>query len=248
MSDRDRMYLDWAESIATLIISRNAAAAAGRCRSTTTPTGTSCATTPAAMSSAPSASRPGTHSNGPAHPPALGTRRPPTRLAAQRAASLFRRATRTGWDKERGGFLYTLDWDGKPHLRNRLWWPAAEGIGAAAFLNQIDGAPEYEEWYRRIWDFIADALIDRERGGWRTEPIDPTGAIAPLFSASRPLSRAPGLPDPAPPDHRVDHPASRPPGLRRSRRGLFEAQLALDVIGDEPIASAWRTPGSTATS
>ena len=57
-------------------------------------------------------------------------------------------------------------------MRNRLWWPAAEGIGAAAFLNAIDGAPQYEDWYRRIWDFVADRLIDRENGGWRTEPVD----------------------------------------------------------------------------
>ena len=75
-------------------------------------------------------------------------------------------------------------------MRNRLWWPAAEGIGAAAFLNAIDGAPEYEEWYRRIWDFVADQLIDRENGGWRTEAVDPTGRIAPLFEGKPDLYHA----------------------------------------------------------
>ena len=54
----------------------------------------------------------------------------------------------------------------------------------------IDGAAEYEDWYRRIWDFIADQLIDREHGGWRTEPIDPTGEIAPLFSGKPDLYHA----------------------------------------------------------
>ena len=77
--------------------------------------------------------------------------------------------------REEGGFFYTLDWSGKPRMRNRLWWPAAEGIGAAAFLNAIDGAVEYGTWYRRIWDFVAGGLIDRDHGGWRTEPVDPTG-------------------------------------------------------------------------
>ena len=97
---------------------------------------------------------------------------------------------RPGGTRREGGFLYTLDWDGNPHLRNRLWWPAAEGVGAAAFLNQIDGAAEYEEWYRRIWDFIAGKLIDREHGGWRTEAIDPTGEVAPLFSGKPDLYHA----------------------------------------------------------
>ncbi len=103
----------------------------------------------------------------------LGRRRLGWLLGA--AGALFERAVGEGWNAENGGFHYTLDWSGKPHLRNRLWWPCAEGIGAAAFLNAIDGDPKYEDWYRRIWDFVANHLIDRENGGWRTEPVDPTG-------------------------------------------------------------------------
>ncbi len=106
------------------------------------------------------------------------------------ARALFDRATSAGWNAARGGFFYTLGWDGAPHHRNLLWWPVAEGVGAAAFLNQIDGAARYEEWYRRIWDFIAGRLIDREHGGWRTEPVDPTGGIAPLFSGKPDLYHA----------------------------------------------------------
>jgi mannose/cellobiose epimerase-like protein (N-acyl-D-glucosamine 2-epimerase family) len=106
------------------------------------------------------------------------------------ARALFQRATADGWNAEVGGFHYTLDWSGKRHLRNRLWWPSAEGIGAAAFLNAIDGAPLYEEWYRRIWDFVANHLIDRENGGWRTEAADPTGEVAPLFTGKPDLYHA----------------------------------------------------------
>jgi mannose/cellobiose epimerase-like protein (N-acyl-D-glucosamine 2-epimerase family) len=91
------------------------------------------------------------------------------------AKAIFARAVADGWDNERSGFYYTLDWDGTPKLRNRLWWPVTEGIGAAAFLNAIDGAPEYENWYRRIWNFAASHLIDSQNGGWRTEPVDPSG-------------------------------------------------------------------------
>jgi mannose/cellobiose epimerase-like protein (N-acyl-D-glucosamine 2-epimerase family) len=92
------------------------------------------------------------------------------------AKAVFDRAVADGWNEERGGFVYTLDWLGQPRLRNRLWWPAAEGIGAAAFLNAIDGVHGYEDWYRRIWDFVAANLIDRENGGWRPEPADRGGA------------------------------------------------------------------------
>jgi sulfoquinovose isomerase len=104
------------------------------------------------------------------------------------AKAIFDGATAEGWNGAEGGFHYTLDWTGKPRLRNRLWWPCAEGIGAAAFLNAIDGAPEYEEWYRRIWDFVGNNLIDFDEGGWRPEVISP--GITPLFRGKPDLYHA----------------------------------------------------------
>ena len=104
------------------------------------------------------------------------------------ARALFGRAVAEGWDREKGGFHYTLDWPGKPRLRSRLWWPCAEGIGGAHFLNAIDGARDYENWYRRIWDFVANNLIDRENGGWRPEAREP--GVAPLFEGKPDLYHA----------------------------------------------------------
>ncbi len=106
------------------------------------------------------------------------------------ARGLFAHAITEGWDPASGGFHYTLDWTGKPHLRKRLWWPCAEGIGAAAFLNAMDDAPEYEKWYRRIWDFVANHLIDRENGGWRTEPLDPEAGTEAFFEGKPDLYHA----------------------------------------------------------
>jgi mannose/cellobiose epimerase-like protein (N-acyl-D-glucosamine 2-epimerase family) len=85
------------------------------------------------------------------------------------ARLLFDNAVAEGWDMERGGFIYTLDWESQPQVKRRLFWPQAEGIGAVAFLNAIDGGDLYEGWYRRMWDFVAGNLIDRENGGWRSE-------------------------------------------------------------------------------
>lgn len=85
------------------------------------------------------------------------------------SARLFRSSVELGWDRERGGFAYTLDWDNKPALRQKLWWPAAEGLGAAHFLAAHDSDPFYEEWYRRIWGFCNNHFIDHVHGGWHPE-------------------------------------------------------------------------------
>jgi sulfoquinovose isomerase len=85
------------------------------------------------------------------------------------AQALFARATEDGWDHEHGGFYYTLDWDGRPRIRDRYWWPCCEGIGAAAVLNAVDGDARYEAWYREIWNFVAARFLDRENGGWRAQ-------------------------------------------------------------------------------
>lgn len=85
------------------------------------------------------------------------------------AAALFRNAVELGWDKERGALFYTLDWQNRPIMRHKLWWPMAEAAGAAAFLNEHQPSSFHEEWYRRIWSTIARHFIDHEHGGWFEE-------------------------------------------------------------------------------
>ena len=85
------------------------------------------------------------------------------------ARGLFRQAITLGWDQKYGGFFYNLDWDDKPLMREKLWWPVSEAIGAASFLCAYDRDPYYQVWYRNLWDFAANHLIDHERGGWRSE-------------------------------------------------------------------------------
>ena len=85
------------------------------------------------------------------------------------AKNLFRSAVTRGWDEETGGFFYTLDFDNKPSLRHKIWWPATEAIGAAAFIAEHDADPFFEDWYRRVWDFSATHFIDKANGGWYPE-------------------------------------------------------------------------------
>ena len=65
-----------------------------------------------------------------------------------------------------GGLYYTTEYDGSPRVRDKLWWPVCEGVGAAHFLGSLDGDAETERNYRRLWDFASRALIDPRRGGW----------------------------------------------------------------------------------
>ena len=98
------------------------------------------------------------------------------------ARGLFRQAIDLGWDKTYGGFFYNLDWDDKPLMREKLWWPVSEAIGAATFLCAYDRDPYYQVWYRNLWDFAANHLIDHERGGWYSELREDLTPASRLFS------------------------------------------------------------------
>ena len=97
--------------------------------------------------------------------------------APEAACALFRRAVQDGWDPARGGFYYTLGWDDAPDIADRYWWPVCEGIGAAHALSELTGDPEFETWYRVIWDVAALDFIDHAHGGWHPQ-LDAAGAPA----------------------------------------------------------------------
>lgn len=85
------------------------------------------------------------------------------------ARELFRQSIDLGWDKTHGGFFYTLDWDNKPIMREKLWWPVSEAIGAAAYISAYDNSDYFQAWYRKLWDYAENHVIDHARGGWLSE-------------------------------------------------------------------------------
>ncbi|HEY4268326.1 MAG TPA: AGE family epimerase/isomerase [Galbitalea sp.] len=92
-------------------------------------------------------------------------------VAAARA--LFAGAVRDGWAPDgQPGFVYTTDWSGAPIVSDRLHWVAAEAIGAAAVLTAAfpeggTGEASYSDLYADWWDYVAQYVVDRERGSWR---------------------------------------------------------------------------------
>lgn len=97
------------------------------------------------------------------------------------ARSLFGQSVALGWDQDKGGFFYTLNWDNRPVQRHKLWWPCAEAIGAASFLCEHSPSEFHEGWYRHLWDFAAHRLIDHENGGWHPELSDDLHPAETLF-------------------------------------------------------------------
>lgn len=83
------------------------------------------------------------------------------------AQGLFHTALKVGWNVDgQPGLIYTHDWENGPVIHERMHWTLAEASAAASALLQRTGATQYEEWYRRFWDFIDQYLIDRKAGSW----------------------------------------------------------------------------------
>jgi mannose/cellobiose epimerase-like protein (N-acyl-D-glucosamine 2-epimerase family) len=83
------------------------------------------------------------------------------------AVALFDAAVREGWAVDGApGFVYTVDWEGRPVVRERMHWVVAEGIGTAAALFAATGEQRYDDWYATWWDYAEHYLIDREGGSW----------------------------------------------------------------------------------
>ncbi|MCB5175829.1 AGE family epimerase/isomerase [Microvirga lenta] len=119
---------------------------------------------------------------------ALGDKRHAWLPEASRA--LFRQSVELGWDKEKGGFFYTLDWDNKPVLRQKLWWPCSEAIGAASFLTEHSPSEFHEAWYRYLWGFADRHLIDHRHGGWYPELSEDLQPATTLFTGKPDLYHA----------------------------------------------------------
>ena len=86
------------------------------------------------------------------------------------AVALFEASVREGWAVDGAdGFVYTVDWDGKPVVRERLHWVVAEATATAAALHQVSGESSYADHYATWWQHIDTHFRDPEHGSWHHE-------------------------------------------------------------------------------
>ncbi|MFC7404596.1 AGE family epimerase/isomerase [Georgenia alba] len=81
------------------------------------------------------------------------------------ATALFSRGVEAWAADGVNGFVYTVDFDGVPVVRERMHWVITEAIGAAAVLHRVTGEEKYDDWYRTCWDHAAEYFVERP-GAW----------------------------------------------------------------------------------
>lgn len=104
--------------------------------------------------------------------------RPVPAWAIEDATALFDASVREGWAVDGAeGFVYTVDWQGSPVVRERMHWVLCEALGAAAALHAVTSDARYDAWYRTWWDHAATRFLDHDGGSWWHE-LTPEGGVS----------------------------------------------------------------------
>lgn len=90
----------------------------------------------------------------------------PEKWHLNKACALFDSAMEFGWDAEFGGLIYGYDLTGTPCDQDKYFWVQAESFAAAALLAHRTGNEKYWHWYRKIWQYSFDNLVDHQFGAW----------------------------------------------------------------------------------
>ena len=83
------------------------------------------------------------------------------------AIQLYEIARHRGWSVDgTDGFVYTIDWDGRPVVRSRMFWVAAEAVMTAYTLWYFSGKENYLDDYEKWWQYIDRYVLDKINGSW----------------------------------------------------------------------------------
>ena len=102
------------------------------------------------------------------------------------AVALFDAAVREGWGVDgQPGFVYTVDWDGRPVVRERMHWVLCEALAAAAALGEATGEDGYREAHAAWWAYAVERVLDVAGGSWWHE-LGPDGAVSRTVWSGKP--------------------------------------------------------------
>ena len=93
----------------------------------------------------------------------------PTWLLTE-AENVYGIAKRIGWEVDGApGFVYTVDFDGKPVVQMRMHWVITEAVAAAWTLSKHADSKNYLADFDMWWRYAEKYFIDSENGSWRHE-------------------------------------------------------------------------------
>jgi sulfoquinovose isomerase len=103
----------------------------------------------------------------------------------QAAKSMFESAMRLGWQADGSpGLVYTVDWDDRPVVPERMHWVAIEAAMASNVLARRTGELRYSEWEGLLWRDV-QRFVDLENGSWHHE-LDASGAVSSTVWSGKP--------------------------------------------------------------
>ncbi len=83
------------------------------------------------------------------------------------ALALYEIAKSRGWHADGSdGFVYTIDWEGKPVVRSRMFWVAAEATMTAYVLWCFENDAKFINDYTHWWKYIDAHVLDKKNGSW----------------------------------------------------------------------------------
>ena len=99
---------------------------------------------------------------------ALGSSAPNWLLAEAR--NVYGIAKDIGWQVDGApGFVYTVDFDGKPVVQMRMHWVITEAVAAAWTLSKNSNSSNYLADFHEWWSYAEKHFIDPINGSWRHE-------------------------------------------------------------------------------
>jgi len=86
------------------------------------------------------------------------------------AMNVYQIAKRIGWNVDGApGFIYTVDFSGKPVVHMRMHWVITEAVAAAWVLSKIDGSKDFVADFDEWRDYAEKYFLDQSNGSWRHE-------------------------------------------------------------------------------